>query len=360
MKKILISGYYGFGNIGDEAILKAMVSEFSTMEQEIDLTVLSQNPEQTKELFGVKAEDRSHIFKVIKSIKSCDVLISGGGSLLQESTSKMSIFYYLFIYFVALICKKKIVIYSHGIGPVYRKFTKSLIRFIFKRASSISVRDLNSKTELISYGVAEEAIDVTADPVIGFKKFGKEKGYSILDKTSHNRAIPTIGMSIKGSKEKCVVDEFVEIIDKLKAQRCNIVLVPFHQTEDQKIMKDINEQSAHELIIIDKKHSVEEVFSLIECFDVLVGVRLHALIFAAVAETPVVGISYDPKIDAFLQSIGEKAIGKINALDTQKTVDSIMNTIEQNKEKKHQLNLAVFKHKLQLTKYNSNIEKMLD
>ena len=82
---------------------------------------------------------------MMKAVKQNDVLISGGGSLLQESTGKLSIFYYLFIYFIAMIFRKDIVIYSQGIGPVYRKLSKKIIKFVFNRVASISVRDQASK-----------------------------------------------------------------------------------------------------------------------------------------------------------------------------------------------------------------------
>lgn len=360
MKKVLISGYYGFGNIGDEAILKAMITEFNKMAHKAEVTVLSGNPVETNSKFHVQSEDRSHLYKVIQAIRKCDVLISGGGSLLQESTGRLSVFYYLFIYFVALIFRKKIVIYSQGIGPVHRKFTKKLIKYVFNKAFSISVRDRQSRDELISYGLDPHKISVTADPVIGFTKFGKELGEKVLESKGYIKEIPTIGFALKNSTNKCVVEDFVKIIDKLKEKPCNIVLLPFHQKEDQAIIEDIVKLSKHTIIAASDRYEVNTVFSLIENFDVLVGIRLHALIFSSVSETPVVAISYDPKIDAFMTSINQKAVSEIDTIDIDMTVKTINETIANKKKIQDQLKIQVFKHKIKLTQYNSQIDQLLD
>jgi len=361
MKKIVISGYHGFGNIGDEAILKAMLAEFGQMDREIELTVLSQKPDETSKKYKVKAVNRSSMLRVVNTLRKSDILVSGGGSLLQESTGKLSIFYYLFIYFVAMIFRKKTIIFSHGIGPVYRTFTKKLICFVFNRSSCISVRDKRSKEELITYGVKAEKIDVTADPVISFKKFGSKKGKALLDTYGkYDPNLETIGFALKSKRGSNVEEDFVRIINKLKEKPCNIVLIPFHYSEDLPLIEKIVKLTEHNIISVNERHSVEEVFSMIESLDVLVGVRLHALIFSAVSETPLVGITYDPKIDAFLESIHEQAVCSIEDINTESVVSAIELHLENNEAIRDRLKMDVFKHKVLLTKYNSGIEAMLD
>ena len=210
MKKILISGYYGFNNIGDEAILKVMISDLKKKMDLNDVRVLSNNPGQTESDLSVKAINRSSIFRVINSIKECDVLLSGGGSLLQDGTSRLSIYYYLFIYFVAMIFRKKIIIFSHGIGPINHKRNKKLISFVFKRVARISVRDNESKEKLISYGIKSDSIYVTADPVISYEGVTKEYGKEILLDYDYDFSIPTIGFALKAGKTSCIKLEIVK------------------------------------------------------------------------------------------------------------------------------------------------------
>lgn len=363
MKKILISGYYGFNNIGDEAILKVMISD---LEKKIDLNdviVLSNNPTQTESDLSVKAINRSSIFHVINSIRKCDVLLSGGGSLLQDGTSRLSIYYYLFIYFIAMMFRKKIIIFSHGIGPINHKRNKKLISFVFKRVARISVRDNESKEELVSYGIKENSIYVTADPVISYEGVTKEYGKEILLSydSDFDFSIPTIGFALKAGKTSCIKSEVVKAIDKLKGKRkCNIVLVPFHFTEDLELINDIKNMTKNEVIVIDNKYSVEKMFSLISYFDVMVAVRLHALIFSAVVGVPLVGISYDPKIDAFLNSVCEKSISDIEKLKSDAIVSAVEHRINNKEKIVEELYKSVLELKAKLNQYNDNIESYLE
>lgn len=83
MKKVLISGYYGFGNFGDEAILKLLLDKL----KDCDVTVLSSDPRKTFDEYGVHTVYTFSLDHVLKEVAYCDVLISGGGSLLQNVTS---------------------------------------------------------------------------------------------------------------------------------------------------------------------------------------------------------------------------------------------------------------------------------
>ena len=120
MVNILISGYYGFDNIGDESILRTLVSSLREHIPDCSLTVLSHNPASTREKYGVEAVDRMSPMAILRAVKKCDMLISGGGSLLQDVTSSKSLHYYLSIIRCAEFFHKKVFIYSQGIGPIDR------------------------------------------------------------------------------------------------------------------------------------------------------------------------------------------------------------------------------------------------
>ena len=110
-KHVVISGYYGFSNAGDEAVLSAIISELQNARpNEIDITVLSASPEDTASTYGVAAAPRMSRKDVDKAIDDCDMLISGGGSLLQDVTSIRSLLYYLWIINKALKKHKKVMI----------------------------------------------------------------------------------------------------------------------------------------------------------------------------------------------------------------------------------------------------------
>ena len=107
MKRILISGYYGFNNAGDEAILRLMIDNLRARCPEAGLTILSHNPEDTARRYGVRSVNRMNPFLILREILHCDLLISGGGSLLQDATSQRSLLYYLSILNLAQALHKK-------------------------------------------------------------------------------------------------------------------------------------------------------------------------------------------------------------------------------------------------------------
>ena len=149
MGRIVLSGYYGFDNIGDEAVMYSIIK---TLKEEIgdntEITVLSNEPEKTASAYHVEAVNRWKYKQIIDAIKKSDVLISGGGSLLQDITGWKSVVYYLSIVVIAKLLRKKVVFYAQGIGPVNMKFNRFLIGWIANRVDYISVRDEHSKKSI--------------------------------------------------------------------------------------------------------------------------------------------------------------------------------------------------------------------
>lgn len=104
---IIISGYYGFNNAGDEAMLSAILNALRTAFSDPQITVISGNPEITAHTFHVHAISRFGMKDIIRSIIHSDLLISGGGSLLQDVTSWKSMVYYLSIIIIGVLFRKR-------------------------------------------------------------------------------------------------------------------------------------------------------------------------------------------------------------------------------------------------------------
>ena len=86
--------------------------------------------------------------------------------------------------------------------------------------------------------------------------------------------------------------------------------------------------------------------------DVLIGVRLHALIFAGVMGVPMIGISYDPKIDRFLDSIGDKPLGNLQDVTADKIFDT---TLDKLSAPKNSRNAALLKELGNLARKNAKL-----
>ncbi len=165
--KVLISGYYGFYNIGDEAILKSIIEALRNEDPNIDIVVLSNDVEYTKSTYKVNAINRWKLNDIYKELLKCDGLISGGGSLFQDVTSSRSILYYTGIIWLAKLAKKPIFIYAQGVGPIEKKSNRKIVGKFFNKVDYITLRDKESKLLLNSIGVRKD-IEIVPDPVMGF------------------------------------------------------------------------------------------------------------------------------------------------------------------------------------------------
>ena len=141
-KHIAVSGYYGFDNFGDEAILNVLTKELKKNGHYV--TVFSKNPAKTGFNLGVNSVYTFDFKNLIKTLKNADVLISGGGSLLQDATSLKSLFYYLFVIFIAQLFKKDVIIFAQGIGPINNILGKICTKILLRKCKYITVRDEKS------------------------------------------------------------------------------------------------------------------------------------------------------------------------------------------------------------------------
>ena len=328
--KLLISGYYGFNNIGDESILRAVVDNLKEKLEGIEITVLSQDPVSTMEKYGVHAVNRRSVIDIIKAISKCDILISGGGSLLQDVTSKRSIFYYLFIMWAAKLLGKKVLIYSQGIGPINSIFNRRITYRTLIKTDGIVVRDDASRELLSEIGIPSEKIVVTADPVLRIKPVPLEIGRKILEKEgfTKNPEKTTVGFAIRERKlDSKFVDQLCISMNRLMEEyQVEIVLIPFHCSEDMGVVDEIEKRLENRIFVIRHKYLTDEMLSIIGNMDFLVGVRLHALIHAAIMEIPMIAISYDPKINSFMHSIGLRAMCSIYDFDNEYFIEEFEKT----------------------------------
>lgn len=316
MSNIVVSGYYGSKNAGDEAMLAAMLEVFTDLDPQIKFTVISTNPADTAKRHGVKSINWLDVPAIIKALKNADLLISGGGSLLQNVTSGRSLYYYLGILFLSALVRTPFMLYAQGIGPVYGWLPRRLMHWFCNRAKLITVRDKESLTELEQMGIRRPYIKVTADPVLAIHSVDKNIGWHILKKNKVSRTKPVVGICVREwrglSNYKKVLAQAADKINKNFGAQ--IIFLPMQYPEDVKAAEKIASQMRSDSVLLNDEYTTSELLSLTSNLDMLISIRLHALIFAGVMNVPMIGISYDPKVDRFLHSIGEKTAGSLEAV----------------------------------------------
>ena len=306
--RVLISGYYGFHNIGDEAILKSIIIALRQEKPDIKITVLSNDVEHTKKTYNVDAINRWNIGKIYLELLKSDGLISGGGSLLQDVTSSRPIIYYTLIMKLAKLARKPVFIYAQGVGPISEDKNKKAVKRILNKVNYITLRDKESLDLVKSIGVTKD-IEIVPDPVMGFSI--EEFESNICDKYN---GLKYITVSVRDWEKATTnfLEKIAKSCDEIIASGTSVVFIPMHGEHDYKTSKKVVDMMTEKADIFDYSASIEEKILCIKNSELMIGMRLHALIFAATVNTPMIGISYDPKIDSFLDIVNQPCIGSVD------------------------------------------------
>ena len=303
---IVLSGYYGFDNAGDEALLSAICSSIRRIEPGAEFVVLSGCPQKTKNLHQLPAVNRMSPMQVLKVLRTADLLISGGGSLFQDITGPRSLPYYISIVALAKILGKPVIFYAQGVGPIQRRFSKFLMRWWGNKVELITLRDNSSRELLQELGVVRPPTYVTADPVFTLDPSGEhyERTEALLQQY-HLKPGKLLGISVRPwpALENMRTD-LAHFLDALAKEGYQVVFIPMNYSQDQPESHLIASMMQEQAIVLEENLSSLEMIALMTNFKMIIGMRLHSLIFAATRGIPFAGISYDPKIDAFLESFG--------------------------------------------------------
>lgn len=326
MSKVVLSGYYGYSNAGDETILYAIIRALQQIDPDLEITVLSRNPEKTSKQFQVKAVNRWGIGEIIRTLLKSDLLISGGGSLLQDATSPTSPLYYLGITFLARILGKPVFVYAQGIGPLKRTWIRKLTAWSYNRVSHLTVRDQASQEDLVAMGV-KKTITVTADPVLGLAKdeIDLKSGQHILERNGIEISPEQklIGVFIRSWQDDDFLIPLAKACDQLVEEGWKLIFVPMQFPSDIKSAKEVIKLMEQEAHYLKESYAPEEILSLTGNFQLILGMRLHALINAALMEVPMVGISYDPKVDRFLEQMSQTSLVSAFQLNSSTLVEMV-------------------------------------
>lgn len=304
MTKLLLSGYYGFDNSGDDAILEAMLKDLKK-NKDYDIAVFSNHPKKTEKTYGVRAVDRFYLKKVLGAIKDCDLFISGGGSLLQDVTSTRSLYYYLGLIALAQHYKKKVYVYANGIGPIKSKFNRRLTAKILNKVDRISLRDQMSYDFVQSIGVDKPKIQVTADPVYALDPLEGEKRQTLFRDLGINEEKKYLGLALRDWPQAPDLDQkFKDLIVGLRNKGYDLLFLPLHYPEDltyvQDLTKDLNPEG---LKIVDQSLTVSEMLTCVDALKAFIPMRLHGLIYGVTQAIPMVALSYDPKVEGLAKDL---------------------------------------------------------
>lgn len=344
--RIILSGYYGFGNLGDELILLAILQMLDTLGTDTRVIVLSACPERTMRIHGVEAVNRWNPVAVWQAIRASDVVISGGGGLLQDATSRQSPLYYLEVINLALRCRKKVMVWAQGIGPLSTPWLQRRVLQTLSRVAAISVRDERSREWLVFHGLPPDRVALAADPVWALqwpppplrRASGRGRGpvsarargalatRRLAEPRTHLRhgcpprkeqralrrelRLPAherlVGVCAKTAPPHIMQEwrtTFLEREGTTGGRRSSLlVFLPAYPSEDRSVLTHLQRlaKGTTRAMLYEPRTFFEWVRT-IAALDHLVSFRLHPLILAERLGIPSTGIITDQKIEMFLR-----------------------------------------------------------
>lgn len=308
MVKVAISGYYGFKNFGDEAILGVLVNHLKQL-KDVDITVFSSDVDYTSKTYSVNSVKRFDLKNVIKTIRNSDVLISGGGSLLQDVTSLKSVVYYSLIIALGLLFNKKVIIFAQGVGPLNKKVSQLIVSNLLKICSLVTVRDEKSLALLRNWGINA---DLVCDPIYSLdvvQEFNENAlGVQLREfKTMNYNLLHKLALFIA---EK-FSDKKIEIFSLQESQDLELC------KNFENILKTLNPEIKTELV-------TDNIVNRISKLSYLIAMRFHAILVALKCGIKTCAINYDVKVE----KLANEANIPLISMDAHENFETIYKKLE--------------------------------
>ena len=293
-RKVLLCGYYGEHNIGDDALLQVLLDQ---MPANWEPEVTAYDQEQIENVFGIATTGRRSLVEVLEALGHCDALVLGGGSLLQDSTSFQSLLYYAALILRAWLGGKPVLLWGQGLGPLSRRRSRALVWFLLRRVTLMSWRDSASYAWATAWGNSSL---LGSDPVWALTpSIWQGEGGAIVLCWREVPKLESEGWRV-----------LLRVLDQLVAEADRKVLwLPFHREQDSGLLKKLDDRGLLSPSLNNCSREVavttaQEAMAVFSSAGLVLAMRLHSLILAALSGSPCAALSYDPKVAAAARGVG--------------------------------------------------------
>ena len=289
--RVVLCGYYGMGNGGDEALLASLLQ---MLPAHVEPVVLSGNPIETTERYGVEAHPRKSLQGLLAAFRGAQGFVWGGGSLMQDTTSAINPLYYGGLMLLAQTIRLKTIAWAQGIGPLKRRWACRLTRKTLLQCTGVTVRDRASAAQAANWRVRAW---LSPDPVWA------------LESTPVTRLAdfpaPRVAVALRSHPwlTKTRLAHFSEALANFQtATATSVLLVPFQLSKDLPIAEYITSylKGPNQILQLSNPRQLKGVFRGVE---MTIAMRLHALIMAAAEGCRCFALSYDPKVTYFAEDL---------------------------------------------------------
>jgi len=293
-RPLLLCGYYGEHNLGDDALLEVLLAQLPAT---TSVLVTARDERQVQQRHGVATVNRRSLKAVLQALGRSRGLVLGGGSLLQDSTSFTSLLYYAALISAARLQAKPVVLWGQGLGPLRRRRSRVLVRALLPLVQAIRWRDRASAELAARLGRRD---DCGSDPVWASEPVQwRGSGGPIV---VCFRPTPLLSADAWGP--------YLEALAALAetAQR-QVIWLPFHAEQDHTLFAELERAGVMPASLRRRSRQVaaqtpREARAMFATAGLVIAMRLHGLILAAVSGAPVAALSYDPKVEAAAADLG--------------------------------------------------------
>jgi polysaccharide pyruvyl transferase CsaB len=294
---ILLCGYYGHGNAGDEIVLAGILEGIASgaAGRRYEVRAISGSPKDTLDVHGLRSWRQFSPAGVMSALAWADCLVLGGGSLIQDATSRRSALYYLWLTRMAQALGRRVFVWAQGFGPLTDPGLRRMAARVLSRASGVTVRDARSLEDLQNLGVRGAVL--SADPAF-LARPAEHLGEGVMP--AHGGE-GLLGIAVRDWPG---ADAGLAAVGQACAQFAGSgslvrLYIPFQHPSDVDVSSRLAAASGPPAAVLSQRLSPGEMVRLFGELDQAVGMRLHSLVLAARAGVPFAGVSYDPKVRAF-------------------------------------------------------------
>jgi polysaccharide pyruvyl transferase CsaB len=318
LKRIFLTGYYGFHNTGDEAILTSIVHDLRALDPTLQITATSAEPEITAATHNIQAIRWSDTLAMVSAVRMADLVIVGGGGIFHDywgfdpnallTDNHWGIAFYTAPAVLGSLYGKPVMLYGIGVGPLLSDHGKRFTKVAADAAQVITVRDAGSKDMLEALGVCPDKIRVTADPVFAFAAVRQLRNEANSGKTVIGVALRPWEVGVYPSFWGREVARGLDLL--LQNEAIRVELIPFQRLtgseDDLAIARRVRDlmMQKDRVAVVEHDLSPAEIVDRIASCELLIGMRLHSLIFAMLAGVPALALSYDAKVDHVMDRTG--------------------------------------------------------
>lgn len=296
MARLLLAGYLGCGNLGDDAVLLGLIHGLRPYGH--TFTVMSGAPDETYRVHGLPSVPRRDRAAFRKAIAESDALVFAGGSIFQDATSLRSVFYYASLVSEAKRAGKRVMLVGQGVGPLRRTLGKRWAAAAFEKADAVVVRDPASAQTLKALGV-NRPVRLGADPAFLLPEPQGAEGEAF-----GVGSMRTVGLAPRPLRDDpSVAAVFGDLARALFDAGLMPVLIEMDRAVDGPLLDQIAKRQGGKVPELRKVASPVQVQQRIRRMEAVVAVRLHAGILAATVGVPAVMVDYDPKVSALARAI---------------------------------------------------------